>query len=77
MRLLRASAAHSSVYTIICKKGKGNSFIAFSSIIFKMYKCRKMSQWFCHYITNYIVIKTKMYFKDSLDNDIICDFLSI
>ena len=31
----------------------------------------------CHYITDYVVIKTKMYVEDSLDNDIICDFLAI
>ena len=47
------------------------------SMIFKLCKCRKTSQPRCHYITNYVVIKTKMYVEDSLDNDIICDFLAI
>ena len=47
------------------------------SMIFKLCKCRKTSQPLCHYITNYVVIKTKMYVEDSLDNDIICDFLAI
>ena len=31
------------------------------SMIFKLCKCRKTSQPRCHYITNYVVIKTKMY----------------
>ena len=47
------------------------------SMIFKLCKFRKTSQPLYHYVTNYVVIKTKMYVEDSLDNDIICDFLAI
>lgn len=36
-----------------------------------------MSQPLRHYITNYVVVKTKMYVEDSLDNDIICDILEL
>ena len=32
---------------------------------------------YTHFTTNYVVIKTKMYVEDSLDNDIICDFLQL
>ena len=43
-------------------------------LIFKLCKCRKMSQPQCHYTKYFVAVKTKMHVEDSLDSNKIFDF---
>ena len=47
---------------------------SYARLIFKLCKCRKMSQPQCHYTKYFVAVKTKMHVEDSLDSNKIFDF---